>query len=365
MLNLPALDRAPECVTGPFSDEEIAALFAPLEGARGVLLAVSGGPDSVALMLLAATWANAGRRKAKLAVATIDHGLRAGSRSEAETVAGWAARLGLRHQILAWEGEKPGTRIQELAREARYRLLSDHAHAIGADYLVTAHHADDQAETILFRLLRGSGIAGLAGMRRMMERDALIHFRPLLSYPKQALVDCCQAQGHAYFSDPSNENPAFARTRLRHLLPLLSEHGLDRAALLRLGLRAGRADDALAERARMLREALEAERSAESFSAAFSHLRDEPEEILLRIVESEIETINGGRSVRLERLETLVEALGRALREGFGWCGTLGGTVLTLDRDGILTIVPENRRHNGEGTSGASQDKQAGDRGKG
>ena len=227
--------------TQPFTATEIETLFAPLSAARGVLLAVSGGPDSVALMLLAAAWARPGTPK--LAVATVDHGLREGSRGEAEAVAAWAQSLGLPHQILSWDGEKPKTRIQERARAARYDLLFRHARALGADHVLTAHHADDQAETILFRLLRGSGVAGLAGMPVAARHGEIVHLRPLLAYPKAALVELCEARGQAYFRDPSNEDLGFARTRLRRLLRLLAEEELDSAgaAAARPPRRQGRA----------------------------------------------------------------------------------------------------------------------------
>lgn len=341
----------------PFGPAEIAAFFAPLKEARGAVLAVSGGPDSVALMLLAAAWS--GRRRCKFAVATVDHGLRPESRREAEAVGGFAASLGLPHRILSWEGEKPGTRLQERAREARYGLLLRHAGEIGADHLLTAHHADDQAETILFRLLRGSGIAGLAGMRTATRRAGLVHLRPLLSYSKEALVSFCTARGQPYFCDPSNENFAFARTRLRHLLPILAEHGLDSGALLRLARRAERADAALDSFAQKMRAALPAQRTDASFSAPVGHLRDEPEEVLLRLVEQEIARVAGATPLRLDRLESLIGALRAALRNDAPWRGTLGGTILALDSAGVLTIASESRRRNGRGTSGASRNTPA------
>lgn len=332
-----------------FGAADLATRFAPLNQARGALLAVSGGPDSVALMLLAHTWARArsDQSGAWLAVATVDHGLRPQSCEEAEAVAGWTAALGLPHRILAWQGEKPATRIQERAREARYALLLAHAQEIGADHILTAHHADDQAETILFRLLRGSGLSGLAGMAGAASRGALIHSRPLLDCPKDALIAVCAARGHPYFRDASNENLAYARARLRKLAPILAEEGLDREALLRLGRRAARADAALDACMQKLRTALHATRAEGLFCAPIGAFKREPAEILVRLVEAEMHGLCAATPLRLDRLETLTGSLQAALQQGAAWRGSLAGKALILDRGGVLTIRRENPRRRG------------------
>lgn len=338
----------------PFGPAEIAAFFAPLKEARGAVLAVSGGPDSVALMLLAAAWS--GRQRCKFAVATVDHGLRPESRREAEAVGGFAASLGLPHRILSWEGEKPRTRLQERAREARYGLLLRHAGEIGADHLLTAHHADDQAETILFRLARGSGIAGLAGMPAAVRRGDITHLRPLLAVPKEALVGLCRSRGQAYFEDPSNADMSFARPRLRRLLRLLAQEGLDAASLQRLGRRAARAELALEAATNTAREALKVTRGEGLFSAPIGALREAPEEILLRLVGAEIAAL-GGAFPRLDRLESVANMLRAALQSGRSWSGTLGGTILSLDRRGLFTMRSEKPRRRGRGTPVALEDR--------
>ena len=157
-------------------------------------------------------------------------------------VADWAATLGLPHTILLWQGEKPSQRIQEAARDARYALLVDHARAIEADALVIAHHADDQAETVLFRLTRGSGIAGLAGMARVSQRRGLPLHRPLLDWRKADLLAFCAGEGLAFLEDPSNADPKFARARLRRLGVHLEQEGLDATALNRIARRAAHLD---------------------------------------------------------------------------------------------------------------------------
>ena len=149
-----------------FDQEELDRLFAPFLDHRAVVLAVSGGPDSTALALLAKQWRTVHPRGPKLFIATVDHGLRASSVEEAKAVKRLSRRLRLPHETLVWSGEKPGSGIQEAARLARYALLADHARAKGASAIAVAHTLDDQAETVLFRLARGSGLAGLSAMRR-------------------------------------------------------------------------------------------------------------------------------------------------------------------------------------------------------
>ena len=145
--------------TAPIGLEESATFFAPLQPYSKVVLAVSGGADSLALLVLAAKWrASAPTTTPELSVATVDHALRAGSTEEAAYVHDVANSFGIPHTTLTWSGEKPATRLQERARAARYDLLITHARTIGAGAIVTAHHAQDQAETVLMRLCAGSGI---------------------------------------------------------------------------------------------------------------------------------------------------------------------------------------------------------------
>lgn len=314
--------------------------LAPLAQAGSLLLAVSGGPDSIALMLLAARWSLRARRE--IAVATVDHGLRPEARDEALLVGEWARAQGFAHHTLTWTGVKPKTRIQERARAARYELLAQCAHAIGAATIVTAHHADDQAETILFRLTRGSGVAGLAGMATVSQLGDLRLMRPLLALRKGELEAYCVASNHPFVRDPSNENPAFARTRLRRLGALLEENGLDTQALLRLGARAARAEAALVWSAARVAASLPAERDAESFCAEAEALRALPRDILQRILAKEIARI--GAPPRMERLERVVAKLLLALAARARSNATLGGTSIALDEDRLSVRREAARR---------------------
>lgn len=314
-------------------------LLAPYDS---MLLAVSGGPDSVALMLLAAQWQ--GRANRRIAVATVDHGLRVGSRAEAEMVANWAHTLGFVHHCLVWTGDKPATRIQERARRARYELLTDCAVAIGAQAIVAAHHADDQAETILFRLSRGSGVGGLSGMAEVAPCGPVILARPFLAATKADLEQICRDLEHPYFRDPSNDRESFARVRLRRLAPLLAEQGLDRAALTRLGRRARRATAALDYIAQAIRRAALIDRDDAGARFRGAALAQAPEEIVLRLLAMEIARLSPAAQIRLERLERLGEPLIAALAGGENWRSTLAGVLIETRGDELILRRAPPRR---------------------
>lgn len=327
-----------------------------LLGLRKALLAVSGGPDSIALMHLAAHWAQTAPGAPVLAVATVDHALRPESGAEAAKVADWAATLGLPHTILLWQGEKPSQRIQEAARDARYALLVDHARVIGADALVTAHHADDQAETVLFRLTRGSGIAGLAGMARVSQRRGLPLHRPLLDWRKADLLAFCAGEGLAFLEDPSNADPKFARARLRRLGVHLAQEGLDATALNRIARRAARADAALASLTEKSEERLAPSFEGASCRLAAKALMTEPEEIALRLLDGLIRRVGGEARLRFDRLESLGARLREAVVRGEVFVATLGGVLLRLDSAGQLTLSPAPARRGGGKSPGLDAD---------
>lgn len=207
--------------SGPVRSTEFAALLEPLidEGPH-LAVAVSGGPDSLALTLLSAEWAAcAGRQVTAL---TVDHGLRPESPAEAEMVGAWLATRGISHVTLRWEGPKPATGIQAAAREARYGLLTGWCRAHGAISLLLAHHADDQNETVVLRLQRGSGPRGLAGISSLSERNGIRLVRPLLGLPKERLRETLRVAGQSWIEDPSNDNARYRRTAARYALMRLA-----------------------------------------------------------------------------------------------------------------------------------------------
>jgi len=303
----------------PIRPDELDGLFARVFAARageGVALAVSGGSDSTALMVLFADCLRQrGADPAAHAVLTVDHRLRPESAAEAEAVAGHAAKLGFRHATLIWAGTKPQTGLQAAAREARYRLMGDFAHAGGLATLLTAHTLADQAETLLMRLARGSGLDGLAAIAPSARLGPLRLVRPLLDTPKARLRATLEARGIAWIEDPSNQSPAFERTRLRAA----------RDALDALGLTA----DMLASSARRLQRARAALDSATDtycaepdgvvqtdrcgvFRIDRARLSRAPEEIVLRVLARCIAAAGGSdEPMPLGKLEPIVDGLHR------------------------------------------------------
>jgi tRNA(Ile)-lysidine synthase len=328
----------------PLSAAEIEALFAPLSSYSHLLLAVSGGPDSMALMGLVAHWARHHTDAPIISVATVDHGFRAEARDEVQFVARIAASLGLTCHQLRREGPVPETGLQEMAREARYALLDECAQAIGADGIVTAHHADDQAETIVMRLCHGSGPAGLAGMRAKAERKGAILLRPFLSVPHGRLVASLAALDLPSLEDPSNADRRFERVRIRQLATSLEALGLSRTRLLALGRRAARADEALdhAAEAAWQRHVL----SSEAGLVFGPALLAEPLELVIRVLGKALARLGSGRAVRYERLEDLAEALSAAGAGQEPLGRTLGGMVIQRDQNGLIRLFTEGPRRN-------------------
>lgn len=216
----------------PISRDEGLALFREaLQGGNGppiigpILLAVSGGPDSMAMLWLAlCNRIELDRAGINLHVATVDHGLREASRMEAEMVADVCGTFALPHRILCWTGAKPGSNRQGAARQARYRLLEEAANSLGAAAILTAHHQDDQFETHVLAMERRSGDRGLAGMRaRRALAPALDLIRPFLGMPARRMRQTAVVSGLPFFDDPSNRDERYDRVRIRHALADMGE----------------------------------------------------------------------------------------------------------------------------------------------
>lgn len=295
-------------------------------------IAVSGGPDSVALLLLANT-----ARPNRVEAATVDHQLRAESEDEAVFVADLCASFGIPHRILKldWQ-EKPTTAVQERARTERYALLSAWAVERRVSAILTGHHQDDQAETFLMRLARGAGVSGLAAMRPLsFVPDATIRLvRPLLDWTPAELRGVCAAAGVTPVDDPSNHEPRFERVRVHQALG--EAIGLGSGPIAASARHLAQADEAIAW-------AADAEwaRSVRIEGATITYRpADAPAEIRRRIISRAILTLadegehNPLRGPKIDRLLAALAA---------GATVTLRGVLCTGGSEWRFSPAPERR----------------------
>ncbi len=320
---------------------EFAALmrgFEPFEPKPHVAAAVSGGADSMALAVLLHRWVSA--RGGTMTALTVDHGLRRGSAAEAAQVGRTLRPLGVPHRVLRWRGAKPTANVQAAARRARYGLLGDWCARQGILHLALGHQLEDQAETFLLRLGRGSGLDGLAAMAAVTETPGLRVLRPLLGLPRAGLEATLRRRGVPWIEDPSNLDPAHARVRLRGLMPALAAEGLSPARLAATATRLGRARTALAQST-----ATVLARAATVHPAGFLWLDPAPlaaaaPEVGLRAL-ARIAMLVGGLEYppRLERLERLYGRVVAGLESG----ATLGGCRF-MPRRGRILVVRESGR---------------------
>lgn len=309
-----------------------------LSSEKAIAVGVSGGADSMALCFLLSRWG--AENDVKIHGITVDHDLRAESWQEAEAVHQWLVGWpSMQHKILKWDHKAAGAAIdsavQEQARHARYALMSEYcaAHDIGA--LCLGHHADDQAETVLFRLAKGSGLDGLSGMAARYDySDALCLVRPLLGFGKDELVALCGDENIASLDDPSNEDEQFARVRLRAARGALEAEGLTSSRLSVTAMRLARARAALEELSRKAYEAAVLKSDTHQIVLNKEGLLSQPDEVVLRVLLMAMERLNPAEhyAPRLERVEAILADMTCAapFRKR-----TLGGVIFSRDDDGV------------------------------
>ena len=322
---------------------EIAALLAPVAAEEKLALGVSGGNDSLGLMLLVHDWCRQLGRVPEIHVFSVDHGLRAEAADECARVAAIARRLGFQHQTLVWEGDKPVSGIQAAARAARYRLMGRAMEKHGIGVLLVAHHRQDQAETLLMRLAHGSGPDGLCGMGQWSEVAGTRIFRPLLNVDPVQLRERVAAAGLAGVIDPSNGDRAFERVRWRSMLAELAPMGLDGERLGRFGQRMARVRDTLDfYSGELFAQIVTLDHFGVARVALPAFLRL-PDEMQIRVLGRMLVRVTGGRArLSLAGLERLAEAIAACGSES-RFARTVGGAQVVFYR-GFLLVHAEPGR---------------------
>lgn len=287
-------------------------------------VAVSGGADSVALLLTLHSFAK--EKGIALTALTVDHGLRPESRAEAEWVATLCATHHIPHTILTWQKDAlPKAGLQAQAREARLALMAEYCLAHNIRHLALAHHLNDMAETVTMRLARGAGVDGLSGIPPVSEFGGISLLHPLLSFPKAVLVNVLQQRGQSWCEDPSNHSPSYARNRIRKGLELA---GLEPEPIATTARNMARVSDFLQQETQ---KAIDAALTLHPLGyislnrAVYNGLHPE---IRLRLLRHVFMCMNNGEVPRMDELEHLHQHLSHK--------HTLAKTVIACKGDAIL-----------------------------
>lgn len=298
------------------------------DNVQNVAIGLSGGGDSMALAHMMCQWAKDSNRHIHLL--SVNHNLREDSLAEAETVARWVSDFpNATHVILNWEFEsKPDTAVMERARNARYELMADYCAKNDIETLAIAHHGDDNVETFLFRLAKGSGLDGLTGMNEWGVFKGVNIYRPLLGYSHDELIKYCEQYNLNWIEDPSNSNEKYARPRLRNAL--LNE-GLDTRRFTKTLERLARGQQALDW---MMNEAYQ--ECVTGNKIDFGTLVKKPLDIQIRVLQqclSIVGATESGYPPKLERIEAIIETLKP------NKSATLHGCLISLSKDGMTLEI--------------------------
>ena len=306
--------------------------FYPFEDDAELVVAVSGGSDSMALTFLLNDYV--AKYGGKLVALTVDHGLRPESASEAAEVHAVLTKHGIHHEILPWHGDKPHTAVEEKAREARYDLLFTYMRERGLLHLFVAHTMDEQAETFLLRMRRGSGIEGLSAINaEVLYRDLRV-LRPLLGFTKNELRDYLKEKGIDWVDDPANFDTSYDRVKVRHLLKIMDGYGLGAECIDRAVSGIKRAKNAIDVYATKV--------MAETVSLDFcgfvrldaERLLSHPQEVVFRVLSRIIFVVSGNHvPVRLEKIASLADRL-TSVGKGM----TLGGCFIKQYRGKVVFV---------------------------
>ncbi len=313
-------------------------------GGGDIAVGVSGGADSMALCFALSQYFADSYPNVIIHAITVDHGLRAESAVEAIHVAEQLSELSnVSHHILKWRHkEKLTSRVQEAARSARYNLMHEFMAGRGITHLFLGHHMDDQAETFLFRLAKGSGVDGLSCMSDMQEMGAdFILCRPMLSVSKDSLIEFCEGRGIKFIDDPSNDCDDYARVRIRKSMEILSEEGLTPKRLAVSAMRHARAREALDIFADKVFDECVLSSNPDRIVFNLRMLVGNPEEIVFPIVIQAMSSLASGNGygARTNKIENLCSDLTSSdhFRKR-----TLGGVIFECDKkNNQLALFPE------------------------
>ena len=309
----------------------------PETAIKNLGMAVSGGSDSMALAMLAANWAK--KKGITFTALTVDHGLRSAATEETKCVKHWLEEWGISTHILTWKGPHPKKGIQEAARDARYQLMANYCEGEKIDDLLLGHQLEDQLETLLMRLSKGSGLEGLAAMQRVSQKGKLRLLRPLLGVRREILRDYLRMQKQQWIDDPSNENPIYTRTRVGSVLKELEQLPGSNLETVALSLRRiQRASQSLEMLARQKIHEVCDISPLGYIRFPLRALEGCPDELALRMLGIVLRCVGGGKRIKLQSLEDLYQ---RLFMDGIAKSGTLGGAqILKSGKDWLVCREP-------------------------
>ncbi len=340
-----------KCTAQPIEPREFAhrmSALGAIESPPHIAVACSGGGDSLALTLIANDWAKA--RGGRVTALIVDHRLRSEYAVEARQVGRWLADHGIDFHILRRPDLPIAGDLQSQARSARYRLMARWCRRAGVMHLLLGHQQEDQAETFLLRLARGSGVDGLAAMAGVTELSDVRLLRPVLDVAHDRLLATLDLYRQPHIEDPSNLNTDFARVRLRRLSPKLADEGMTASRLSGTSLRLGRAREALETAVTLLAARCASPRSEGYCLIQPDPLLEVPEEICLRLLGRALACVAGAehppRLHQLERLYDWLRAGGVGGGRTLGGCRVLlwQGKLLVCREASAVTDTPPARR---------------------
>ena len=305
---------------------------------RHLILAVSGGPDSMAMAGLIHGWAQKTGIPQSIRAVIVDHGIRAESKPEAESVRQNLITMGIKADIATVHAPAPESGIQAWARQQRYALLAAEARKDNAALMV-AHHAQDQAETIAMRLQAGSGLAGLRGMQMVSTFEDMTVIRPFLGWSPQTLHEILASDNIPFVQDPSNRNEDFERIALRTRMDAFAREGVSADSLTRLGALSGRLHDHCLQSIAKKMDGQMGQVKAGAIWIDYERLCDLPEAASILYLRAIMRKAAPSRlPISVEQMKTLLNRLADKKKDGVA--ATLGGCEWTL-KGRLLWIYPE------------------------